>query len=336
MAPPDSRPPRPALLPEEPDDIDYKWGEEPPTVVYPNSTNGRTRSIEVRPEDPSDRITAIPEVPGDEFARRLMAAAVEFGDGFLREAAQSEAIPPGILHREAETHRPVRAKTPDPEFERSLRDELSQNPSLGSRRSPSVQPTAPPSVPGSEGNFQEAAPSLGGEIHPSLRGAASRGWNGQALEATLRPPRSITPRSHAATSYEFPSYASAPPANGDSLLEMRDRFAMGDFSGALAMAEEVLLRSPQQKEASSLAEKCRDVLFDMYSSRLSNLDEPPRLLMTADQLKWLSLDHRAGFLLSMVDGISSIEEILDVSGMSRLDSMRILCELLDRKVIALG
>lgn len=332
MTSPGSRPPRPALLPEEPDDIDYKWGEEPPTVVYPASTGSITSSVELSHEDQSDRVTAIPELPGDEFARRLMAAAVEFGDSFLKGGASSEGVPDGIMDREAATHRPTRTRTPDPEFERGLRGQLELEPSdpLGS---PSAHPTAPPSLARTREASPEIPPSLG-LIAPSFPG--SRGWNGQALEATLRPPRSITPRSHAATSYEFPSYASAPPANGDALLEMRDRFAMGDFSGALAMAEEILGHAPGQKEATSLAEKCREVLFDMYGSRLTNLDEPPRLLMTADQLRWLSLDHRAGFLLSMVDGQSTLEEILDVSGMSRLDAMRILCELLDRKVITIG
>lgn len=332
MNSPGSRPPRPALLPEEPDDIDYKWGEEPPTVVYPTSTGPVARPIDLPHEDQAeDRVTAIPELPGDEFARRLMAAAVDFGESFLRDGGPPEGVPHGILDREAETHRPKRSRTPDPEFERDLRGQLTREPDVHFDDS-SLHPTAPPSLSIGREPTHEVRPSLTAPA-ASLRGASSRGWNGQALEATLRPPRSITPRSHAATSYEFPSYASAPPAHGDALLEMRDRFAMGDFSGALAMAEEILAAAPGQREAANLAEKCRDVLFDMYGSRLTNLDEPPRLLMTADQLRWLSLDHRAGFLLSMIDGLSTIDEILDVSGMSRLDAMRILCELLDRKVI---
>jgi hypothetical protein len=37
----------------------------------------------------------------------------------------------------------------------------------------------------------------------------------------------------------------------------------------------------------------------------------------------------------MIDGISSVDDLLDVSGMPRLDALRILCDLLDAKVISL-
>jgi hypothetical protein len=55
-----------------------------------------------------------------------------------------------------------------------------------------------------------------------------------------------------------------------------------------------------------------------------------------EEIRWLSLDHRAGFLLSLIDGSLSIEELLDVCGMPRLDALRILFGLFDQRVIALG
>jgi hypothetical protein len=41
-------------------------------------------------------------------------------------------------------------------------------------------------------------------------------------------------------------------------------------------------------------------------------------------------------LLSLVDGMSTIEELLDISGMPRLDALRILYGLLDQRAIALS
>jgi hypothetical protein len=116
---------------------------------------------------------------------------------------------------------------------------------------------------------------------------------------------------------------------------MKDKFAMGDFSGALEIAEKLLEKSPSDPEARSLSEKCRDVLLDMYGSRINGPDQVPRIVMSPDQLRWLSLDHRAGFMLSMIDGISTVDDLLDVSGMQRLDALRILCSLMDQKVIEL-
>ena len=45
------------------------------------------------------------------------------------------------------------------------------------------------------------------------------------------------------------------------------------------------------------------------------------------------LDHRAGFVLSQVDGFLSFEDICDLSGMSRLQTLRTLALLLDREII---
>jgi len=126
------------------------------------------------------------------------------------------------------------------------------------------------------------------------------------------------------------------PAPPEPLGEMKDRFSMGDFSGALAVAEQILTKEPDEPEAKAVAAKCRDVLYDMYASRIAGMDREVSVKMGPDQLRWLSLDHRAGFLLAMIDGGSTVDELLDVSGMPRLDALRILCDLLDRKVIGLG
>ncbi len=47
------------------------------------------------------------------------------------------------------------------------------------------------------------------------------------------------------------------------------------------------------------------------------------------------LDHRAGFLLTFVDGASSIDDILDGSGLSRVDALHVLADLLAKGVIVL-
>jgi hypothetical protein len=49
----------------------------------------------------------------------------------------------------------------------------------------------------------------------------------------------------------------------------------------------------------------------------------------------LSLDPRAGFLLSRIDGSLSFEALFSVSGMSRLDTLRVLAQLLDQDIIAI-
>jgi hypothetical protein len=120
---------------------------------------------------------------------------------------------------------------------------------------------------------------------------------------------------------------------GITMRAVRDRFDVGDFSGALILAEGILEHDPESVDALLYAEHCRDVLKQMYISRLGGVGRVPEVAVSDEQLRWLSLDHRAGFLLSLVDGKSSFEEVLDMSGMPPVDALRLLLELLQQNVI---
>jgi hypothetical protein len=127
-----------------------------------------------------------------------------------------------------------------------------------------------------------------------------------------------------------------PKSRGDAALrELTDRYAAGDYSGALAVAEEVLVSSPDHPQALRYADRCRRVLTDMLLAKLGPLDQRAEAALRQDQLRWLSLDHRAGFLLSLIDGQATLEDVIDASGMPRLAALRILTELVDRDVIVL-
>jgi hypothetical protein len=122
----------------------------------------------------------------------------------------------------------------------------------------------------------------------------------------------------------------APP----SVQEMNDRVSLGDYSGALEIAEKLLEIDPDDRPVKVCAESCRGVLRQMYAARIGPLDRVPMVMVARDQLRWLSIDHRAGFVLSLVDGVSSLEMILDVGGMPELDALRILSELAQQRIIS--
>jgi hypothetical protein len=157
----------------------------------------------------------------------------------------------------------------------------------------------------------------------------------------------LTPVRVSAVSSPLPSAPSAPsapstpeppresqPAVTDPIVEMQERFALGDYSGALVMAESMLDENPTHVEAREYAESCRSVLQQMYTARIGPLDRVPVVEVAPDQLRWLSIDHRTGFILSLVDGVSSLEMILDVSGMPPLDALRMLFELVQQRIIS--
>lgn len=131
-----------------------------------------------------------------------------------------------------------------------------------------------------------------------------------------------------------PTLEVAEPSAYDPVAEMQDRFSLGDYSGSLVVAESLLSDDPEHAEAKKYAENCRSILEQMYTARLGALDRVPYVAVPLEQLRWLSIDHRAGFVLSHVDGTSTLEQILDIASMPLLDTLRILYELVQHRVIA--
>ncbi len=69
--------------------------------------------------------------------------------------------------------------------------------------------------------------------------------------------------------------------------------------------------------------------------RLGSLTRVATLTVSPTELRALPVDHRGAFLLSQVDGVSTLDMILDVSGMSRVDALRILIGFAELGIISL-
>jgi hypothetical protein len=115
----------------------------------------------------------------------------------------------------------------------------------------------------------------------------------------------------------------------DLAAEMNDRFALGDFTGALRAAELVLGQRPDDPEAAQVAAVSRERLVSFHLARVGGRRAVLGRRVDGAELRWLGLDHRAGFLLSMVDGTTTVEEIVDLSGMPEHEALRLLAELID-------
>ncbi len=71
------------------------------------------------------------------------------------------------------------------------------------------------------------------------------------------------------------------------------------------------------------------------SERLLGHRRVPVVIALRSQISLYSLDHREGFLLSLIDGIAPIEQLFDIAGLSMLEVLRLLCQLVDKRVVAL-
>jgi tetratricopeptide (TPR) repeat protein len=127
-----------------------------------------------------------------------------------------------------------------------------------------------------------------------------------------------------------------PPPPGDVAGWMeaaRELFALGDFSGSLEMIERILRIDPTHAEARAYLRQNESTLVAMYESKMGSLSARPRLAIHPEEVMWLNLDHRAGFLLAQIDGTVSYDDLFALSGLPRLDTARILASLLAEGVI---
>jgi hypothetical protein len=89
--------------------------------------------------------------------------------------------------------------------------------------------------------------------------------------------------------------------------------------------------SLKRSEPSPLAKFVRS----LPRSVRTTLGRIPVLIVGAERLRATKLDARAGFLLALIDGITSVEGMLDLSGMPAEETLDVLEDLRRRGIIAL-
>jgi hypothetical protein len=118
--------------------------------------------------------------------------------------------------------------------------------------------------------------------------------------------------------------------------EARRLHLQGAHEEALFLLTRLLEHEPLHPEATGLSVACSRALErDCWSA----LGPESTILVCAvptDELKRFALDHVSGFLLSLIDGSTDIEGVLDIAGMPRLLVLRHLRSLLDRGVVAVA
>src|SRR6266478_3457555 len=116
----------------------------------------------------------------------------------------------------------------------------------------------------------------------------------------------------------------------------RELVGLNDFSGALELLQKVIDRKPNDADALKLHESCEHNLTQMYESKIGSMDARPKTAIPPDEIIWLNLDPRAGFVLAQIDGEVSFDDLYAICGLKRLDTARILCELLEQSVIQIA
>ena len=118
------------------------------------------------------------------------------------------------------------------------------------------------------------------------------------------------------------------------LLERATEWSKGpDLDRAVAAVDLALSEDPNSALAQKLIHRNRDAIMGVFQNFLGDLNRQPILARPLHELAAAPISPRAAFLLSRVDGTLSLDEVLDVSGMPRLEAYRYLCQLFLRGIL---
>jgi tetratricopeptide (TPR) repeat protein len=118
-------------------------------------------------------------------------------------------------------------------------------------------------------------------------------------------------------------------AVGDGRARLAAALARADAGAteeALALLVEATAGAPDDLEAQAALDLVRAELYLRQRRRLAAAARP-RLRVDPEQLMRLDLAPEAGFLLSLLDGRTRIEELVTVSGLDPFDVLQLLARL---------
>jgi hypothetical protein len=106
-----------------------------------------------------------------------------------------------------------------------------------------------------------------------------------------------------------------------------------DTEKAVAAADLALSEDPNSALGQKLIARNKDTIMQVFQTFIGDLERMPQLAKPLQELQNAPINPRAAFLLSRIDGSLTIDELLDVSGMPRLEAYRHICQLFLRGIL---
>jgi hypothetical protein len=124
---------------------------------------------------------------------------------------------------------------------------------------------------------------------------------------------------------------------GSLVDEARRILRVQDEEAALELLSSAPTGASQDLECVAMSELLRARLFQRYREELGDLSQVPRLVEDgAMDLRSRNLPPTAGFLLSMIDGMTPLSDLVSVSGMDRFEALRSLHRMLEAGIVEWG
>ncbi len=120
---------------------------------------------------------------------------------------------------------------------------------------------------------------------------------------------------------------------GGPVHVMYERLAQDDYEGAQLVAEAILDREPAHQDALQCLALCDGPLRKLYLSRVGSLARVPQLARESELMLRRVADSRIKRMLELVDGLTPLGKIVDASGMTTTEALRIASELYLRQLV---
>jgi hypothetical protein len=148
----------------------------------------------------------------------------------------------------------------------------------------------------------------------------------------------LNPRHQVARDYlEAAGYASegsGPAATPGGVAGALALFRSGRTVDALELLESTA--SPDDLDAQATLDLLRSRLYDQYRAETGEGEGVPGVVLGPDAILGFNLPANAGFLLSMVDGNTSVDDLVTLSGMDPFEAMHVLHRLVRAGIVEVG
>jgi tetratricopeptide (TPR) repeat protein len=117
------------------------------------------------------------------------------------------------------------------------------------------------------------------------------------------------------------------------LADALELFRKGEARESLELLETLARENPRRIGIQGYFELVRSHLFEHYRERIADASRVLKLKITPEEIMKFNLPANAGFVLSMVDGNTSVNEILALSGMDPFEAIRMVNNLLEAGIV---
>jgi hypothetical protein len=122
-------------------------------------------------------------------------------------------------------------------------------------------------------------------------------------------------------------------ADASLLADALELFRKGEVQESLELFETLASENPGRMEIQGYFELVRSHLYKYYHERIADPYGVLKVKITPKEIMRFNLPANAGFVLSMVDGRTSVNEILALSGMDPFEAVRVVSKLLEAGIV---